>query len=403
MKDEPDVADVDPGRLRNLLEEAGWSLVGERAGQYCRLQPSSDLGIGDSPLLVPLDRSAPDFPELLSAALSYLRASHPNLWFRTLLPRLTRDTTDEFRFAKETSAPSGLINWPAGEELIDSARATLLAGAKAYRKPTRHFSNKFGQFARRYLDTVLMGQTSPGSYVVTAYVPSTALVPFSLGPSGFQLEGAEVAIGGEVTRSVVRALEATAEGISHYHEASSLAAFEAGVERGVSYEMTVALRQITSNADGAEIVVQMNSLQVDKLPGRVREERFEFGAGDSIVLGKAADRLLSPEEPPQVQAVLGRVHLLTKKESAGPGVVGIDDGKRKYRVRLSTEAEYHDAVMAHDQNFIVEVTGQLSREGNMNWLYNARLDQVYVVAPGTLPSGRTFEDLNFPFSGESEE
>ena len=56
-----------------------------------------------------------------------------------------------------------------------------------------------------------------------------------------------------------------------------------------------------------------------------------------------------------------------------PGVVGIDDRRLHDRVPLVNDDEYHEAVLAHDQERVITVTGELSREGNLNWIYNAEL------------------------------
>lgn len=84
-------------------------------------------------------------------------------------------------------------------------------------------------------------------------------------------------------------------------------------------------------------------------------------------------------EPEEHLTITGRVHLLTKKEAGGPGVFGIATlGKppRKIRVRLSAEEDYHGAVRAHDQDLAVRVKGDMTREGSMYWLYNARFIEV---------------------------
>lgn len=45
---------------------------------------------------------------------------------------------------------------------------------------------------------------------------------------------------------------------------------------------------------------------------------------------------------------------------------------RKLRVRLD-EDDYHRALQAHDEGRGVTVVGDLEREGNISWLYNARI------------------------------
>ena len=120
-------------------------------------------------VIVPLDRTASDFGMLMEAALEAIMSLTSNTWQRAVEPRLGLAASDAFSFRKETSAPQGLIAWNDGKELIDSARRTLIAGAKAHIEPSRHFLNRFGQFANRYLGQILMGQSAIGSYIVTAF------------------------------------------------------------------------------------------------------------------------------------------------------------------------------------------------------------------------------------------
>ena len=73
--------------------------------------------------------------------------------------------------------------------------------------------------------------------------------------------------------------------------------------------------------------------------------------------------------------LMGRVHLLAKKQAGSPGVFGIDSlqphGPKKIRVRLADEEDYHEAVRAHEEDLALMVSGRLEKEGNLSWLYNA--------------------------------
>jgi hypothetical protein len=311
----------------------------------------------------------------MSAASRELELSFPDVWNRQVLPRLTAAVADALRFRKETAAPSGLIPWRQGQELIEAARGALAAGAKAFMSPARQFSNRYGAFANRYLDTILMGQTAPGSYVVTAFVPTDVYVPLhNKEVEGFGLPGVDVATGREVTDVLARALEATVEAIGHYRSTASLAAFQAGVSQGISFELAEAVRQLASDSDGADIKIEWERPVEATLAGEsvTNNVTFEFEPGDAPILERAKAQLhvnIAPER----QSITGRVHLLTRKDAGGPGVVGIDDGQRKYRVRLESSQEYHRAVQAHDAEDLVTVSGEVSREGNLTWLYDARL------------------------------
>ena len=365
---------VDPRRLIEILNGNGWVTVGRRAGTYERLRRRDDSSSTGLSVVIPLDRAANDFNTLMAAAIKTIHGFGEDVWARSIEPLLTVALVDRLRFRKETSAPRGLIAWKDGTELIESARLTLIAGAKAYMEPSRHFSNRLGQFANRYLDQVLMGQSGTGSYVINALVPSEAKISIRKADvHALELEDITFAHGREVTASVVRALEAAMEALDHFKKSGSMAAFDEGVASGVSYELVRALRDVAGGADQSDIVIQFSrSDEPDIIEPEAETYRFEFSGGDASVLERVSVQMSEPAQAERL-CVEGRVHLLTRKEAGGPGVFGVDDGRYRYRVRLGSDDEYHEAVMAHDEDQHVMVEGDLSQEGNFRWLYNAQL------------------------------
>ncbi|GAA0903624.1 hypothetical protein GCM10009558_002600 [Virgisporangium aurantiacum] len=375
--------DVAPLRLTVLLEQAGWQLIGGRRAIYNRLSPPSDTSGGTRTLVVPLDRGAPEYEELMRKALAKIAGENFDTWRGRLLPRLSVAVTDEYRFRKESDAPSGLIVWREGEALIQAARATLVAGAKALLTKARHFGNKHGQFASRYLDAVLMGQTAPGSYVVTAYAPSETAIPVrQTSEHTIGLPGVDYVQGNEISASIVSALGATVEALDHFRSSQSFSGFDAGVERGVSYELANALVNLTTDAEEANIFVEWHPSGAGLT---VSDIDFVFSGRDTPVLQRAATRLVSTEPQPRT-VVIGRVHLLTKKDAGLPGVVGVEAVgsaiPKKVRVHLLQASDYHLAVRAHDEDLLVRVVGDLQREGTLNWLYSAHIEEVIGRAEG---------------------
>ena len=370
---------IDGGRLRTMLVDAGWTVAGEREELYVRLRPSADDG-GHGSLLIPTNPHSADYADLLAEAMRTLRTSRSELWTRLLLPQLSAVATDAFRFRKESAAPTGLISWEQGSALIDSARAMLVAGAKAYMEPVRHFNNKFGQFANRYLDTIFMGQTAVGSYVVTAYAPVQSRVPLR-GTKNDNLgyDGVDVAPGRDVSSALVHALDATVSALTDARASQEISSFEHAVEQGVSFELLTAVTTFVAGSDEAEVSVEWDRSVL--LPEMVRPATsFVFRRDDMPILHKAASALVTPE-PPVAHSADGWVHLLTKKEAGGPGVFGVDSGKRKYRVRLQNPEHLSIAVNAYDDDAHVRVSGTLEREGTINWLYNATVVRLEPVQP----------------------
>jgi len=388
---------VNPDVLSSLLKDAGWHLAGERTGVYARFVAPGESFSSEN-LLIPLDRSAPEYSHMLRAALEAL-SQHKDLWARRLSPRLTADVSDEFKFRKESAAPSGFISWREGEELVSSARKTLLAGAKSYMEPVRHFSNRFGQFANRYLDSVLMGQSAPGSYVVTAYAPVRNSIPLHGAQATPDLVSSNVADGRSVSLAVAKAVEATSEALDHYRARGSLSGFEYGIANGVSYEMTMALLGIASNADGADITILWDPIVPHS--GYSDATTFDFSGGDVPILQRAATALVQDSVAERI-SIIGRVHLLSRKTAGAPGVFGIDsllpDGPKKVRVRLESDDEYHEAVRAYEDELAVHVNGVLERQGNLSWLYHAVL--VETLAPVDQMAPRTRRGTSDRVGGE---
>ncbi|WP_329789155.1 hypothetical protein V1227_33070 [Lentzea sp. DG1S-22] len=370
---------VDPDRLLLLLEDLGWKIAGGRNGIYKRLTPPTN---GDQDwgrrwsLLVPLDKAAPDFGDSMRAAILELSSSmFRDLWAVDLAPRLTTELTDSFRFRKESSAPTGLIPWRQGEDLISAARSALIAGAKSHIERLRRYSNRHGQFAGRYLDSVLMGQTAIGSYVVTAYAPANAPIALS-GTSGHEQSLPEIDSipARRITQSVVSALEATAEGLSHYHDTGSLSGFDAAVQHGFSYELSTALTHISKDSSGGDIEIEYDPASPPE--GASPKFTFEFKGADTDIFERVARKLAVSEESSKPTTITGRVHLLTKKHAGGPGIFGLETlvaPTRKFRVRLDDADQYHLAVRAHDEDLAIQVFGDLERDGMMYWLYNAHI------------------------------
>ncbi|WAL71661.1 hypothetical protein OU787_09155 [Kitasatospora sp. YST-16] len=362
---------VNPEKLAVLLEESGWKLAGGRRGVYLRLAPPGEnsLPSRSAGLLLPLDQEDPDYREIMEVALNQIAQNH-DFWIRTIFPRLAINSSDEFRFCRESAAPSGLIDWRSGERLIESARRAMIAGAKYYMGPERHFVNRHGRFASRYLDQVLMGQTAPGSYIVTAFVSPAGYVPLKSEPEP-ALEGFGAVSSRAVSEAVVKAVEATLEAVDHFKSTGTLSGFLEGVQNGVSYEMTNALLGMASMSDGADITVDWDSAVPFDGSASIR---YELQGSDAEVLTKAAQQL-AEDDGPEYVTVIGRVHLLAKKQAGSPGVFGVESigsgAPRKVRVRLADEEDYHAAIRAHEEDLGIQVSGTLEKEGNLSWLYNA--------------------------------
>lgn len=394
-------SDLDPGWLSDVLRRAGWQLTGERPGEYLRFAPPPGVTGGSSSLLVPLDRTAPEFGELMREAAAQLTA-HGRLWDGVAAAAGSEwqedaaaqpDRVDTFTVHKEVAAPRGLIAWRDGERLFTAVGELLKAGMRAFREPQRRFMHRFGQEANAYLDGVYMGQTAPGSYIVTAYAPSgftpSQGQPPAGSPATYQYQTLDdavtpglperiVAAGPEerlINRTVADALAATVEALEHHRHTGRLSGFDEGVPRGVSRELLVAVRDICDRSEGAQVRITWDPLA----PAPDAPGEFAFDPGDVDVLDRAAQMLAEPG-PAEPATVIGRPFQHTRPEAGATDVIGIEEvgrtTQRHIRAHFDSARDIESVTAALRADRLVRVSGDLQRDGNITHLYHAHLIQV---------------------------
>ncbi|WP_157228631.1 hypothetical protein [Nocardia brevicatena] len=384
-----------PQRLTVALEEIGWQYAGGRRGEYARLREPGEASRHSQMVIVPLDTSSPSYVEDMLGVVRFLSQGHwLQAWRRGVSPRLSMGEMDVLKLRKETGAPPGLIPWREGEEFVMSARNILLSGAKTFREKRRHYRNLYGQFANRFLDAVMMGQTEPGSYVISAYTPISEAIPLqALKADTIGFPNVDFVYTRDITESVISSIEAVSDALSHFRSHANLDGFIEGVSGGISYELTKALSIVTASATEANIKFELARTGIDVT--RVEKE-YVFEAEDSTILSRVSARFLEDESERAPETIVGKVRLLSRAESDQPGTVGIDifhgHEANKVRVTIDQVDQYHAALVAHEDGTFVEVTGNMEREGNLWRMYNAELrpyvSQQHDAAPPEIPGLR---------------
>ncbi|MFI7489405.1 hypothetical protein ACIBXA_13595 [Micromonospora echinaurantiaca] len=361
---------ISPSQTVAYLQRQGWTVRGGRDGLYLRLVPPT---VGRS-VVVPLDARHADFRDLLSDAVATV-GDIAGLDYQRMLTRLDVGIGDLVRFRKEMPTPHGTIPWSSGQSLIASSTRLLEAAAKAQREKVQYFGNKHWTSAKAYMNSVRMGQTEVGSYIVTALTPVGDIAGVDVPLPGF----GEALTGREVTRTLVSSLEATRDATDYFNRTSSSAAFDEAVQYGVSYELTQALAQLVANSDGADVGVEWRDWREDApAPTYV-----QFEPSDVAALESASNRFARTEPPADVTA-LGTVTLLDRPRPGTAGVIRLNviEGSqaKKIRVRLPEEL-YDQAIQAFREGLAMRLSGRQEKEGRLYWLYDPRgIDLVEVPA-----------------------
>ncbi|MEU2235537.1 MULTISPECIES: hypothetical protein [Streptomyces] len=371
-------------QLALALQQSGWEKFGGRDSLYSRWRPGASESGATRGLLLPQDRSAEDYFELLSQAV----ASAWNLGdlrIRSILERAAslHSLGDEMKFHKETRTRKGTISWTAGVDLHSGAHKSMMVAAKTRKSRSAYYGNSNSYLAKSFLDSVLMGQTEVGSYVVTAYVP-----PAEVFTERKVNEGATIPLvgrhsGREITKGLVDVMEAARESVDHFQASGSTSGFIDYVSRGFCYELTQALRSLIRDSDGAEIEVEFNSSDDLFETSPPPRQSLEFTASDYSAL-ETAGNLLAATAQAEFVTVLGTVTLLERPKPGNPGIVRLDvvggTAARKMRVRLKVE-DYDMAVDAHRNNLALRISGRQELEGHFYWLYDPEIIELVRIVP----------------------
>ncbi|MFD5410838.1 hypothetical protein [Streptomyces nojiriensis] len=371
-------------QLALALRTNGWERYGGQDLSYSRWRPVGPAGESPRGLLLPENREASDYFELLSQAVARAWGLGDNR-IRAILERAAsaRSLGDEMKFHKESRTRKGTIAWTAGEDLLAGAHKSMVVAAKTRRSKAAYYGNSNSYLAKSFLDSVLMGQTEIGSYVVTAYAPpDEVFTERKIAANGMvPLIGAHS--GREITQGLVSVLEAARESVDHFNSSGSTHGFMAYVDRGLCYELTQAVRSLIRDSDGAEVEVEFNSAE-ELIAGSAGDRhKLEFSPADYAAL-EVAGNLLAATAQVEFVTVLGTVTLLERPKAGSPGVARLDvvggTAARKMRVRLKVE-DYDMAVDAHRNNLALRISGRQELEGNFYWLYDPQIIELVRLAP----------------------
>jgi hypothetical protein len=354
---------INPLALETLLTATGWRQVAVRDDVF-RVFESPD-SITD--VLIPLNNTYGDYLTRLNEALLGVEENFGRR-AEILLSQLLAGPMDEMSFEREVATLRGSIEWRSGERLYGAARQTFRAAAKSSEEHLPYFgSSRQRTPARRFINGVRMGQTKESSYVITALVPIRSDFEAVL-PS---LEDYRPGFFRGVTANLMQAAEAAVEAAVDYGRRQSFDAFIESVDYGVSGELVDALANLTTRSQEVRISAQWSPLVNEpvNIPSEV------IVTPDYVPVFKTASRRFKQPTAVATVTVTGTIVGLDRPKFGEAGIGRIDVltgiSATRLRARLSNE-QYLAAIEAHRDGFVLRMTGELSRAGNLFWLYNVR-------------------------------
>jgi hypothetical protein len=265
----------------------------------------------------------------------------------------------------------GTIPLEAGARLARSARRLMMAAACAAEAPRRAYHARRSPAVVNYLAGLNLGQTEPGSFVMTVMSP----VPPALAPAAAPAvtDPQDASFPRRVTRALATALSAVRQAAEASVVAGDATPFEASVDRGVSADLCEALALIRHGGSISQLDIDIRWAPSRREPPEL-PVRHEFSP-DMLDVLREAGRVLRGTRPVEGFDIEGVVVALDrpKHDRAGhAGVVTTVDGRpRKVWIEIAGE-DWDQAIEAMRRRVVVRYRGELVRQGRSYVLRNPR-------------------------------
>lgn len=333
--------------VESYLGNRGWVMEGQikDLARIWRLQDEDAAEI-----LVPLNRSARDYDARLYDAILKL-AAYEVRTVETLVREIAEDGLGylAIRVIGE-DVREGTIPIRDGSDLILGARELFSAALHSVVASRRVHRGKLSDDLRGYVDSLRLGQTSVGSFVVKIHSPREY----------HEEDMAESRIDSIALRSLVSTLEAAETALDRYEESNDISEFEYAVDDGLSANFCDALVRMSGSERRRDIELSVN-FDASSL---FQEQRrtFFFGAVDLSTIDRASAHLKETRFFQGVE-VTGYVSALKRGDGHEIGTVKMtcmwEDQLRSITARLSPD-DYHIAAVANDSSRFVTCKGDLA-------------------------------------------
>lgn len=276
---------------------------------------------------------------------------------------------DLIRFRAPQADDDGSIDLTLGVDLVRQGREALLAAACSAAEKKRYFRAGSNAKAAEYLRSVRLGQTEPGSFVITLLSPVAPQLD-SGEQASFWPELTTEPFNRQVTRTLANAMDAVSGAIAEVGRGGDIEAFERAVVHGASSNLCSAIAGLLKDGNGLDFSLTWARTRSAPSP----RHRATFSPSDAPVLEEAA-KMLKNREPRRNEVLEGYTRILTREQSSPTGRIQlktfVDGQTRTVAVDLPQD-EYERALEGHRDRNAIRIEGDLEFQGQRWLLKNPR-------------------------------
>ena len=288
---------------------------------------------------------------------------------QTVLTDLAHAESDLVRVRLQNARAGNTVGLTDGVAVLEAARDLLLAAVCSTDRPQRMYRAGRNKLAARYLSSVRLGHSEPGSHAICLLSPVAPALAEQGAPFPF-----EDPFGRRVTLTLVSGLRASRQAVDRFNRGDTdFREFESRLREGISANLCRSVALLTEAGEGLEVSV---SWAPTRLAEAVDGKRVavSFRPSDGAVLDEAA-RVLSNRHERTDEELQGHVSRLSRNAADPKGTATIQafvDGKLTSVRAIFDSADYSEVKRAHNARLCVSLEGELRRDGRRWRLRNPR-------------------------------
>jgi hypothetical protein len=362
ITDSASLSAVGPLELVAYLRSQGWRQSQEVPGRWSAWTRPAE-GSDFFEIAVPLSKTFRDFASRISDALQVLEAFEHRSQLQILRDVLVTGS-DVIRLRlMDADLADATVPLEEGASFIMKAKDLLLSAASAVVSPRSYYARRKPSKATDYMRRARLGQTEPGSFIVTILSPVSPSLSDIQGSDSDPLDDP---FERKVTKTLAMALNSAHAAAQEAAISGSVESFVNALDKGVSANFCDALAGMATFAQSSR------SLEIGFSWSRSRPIHPSDGVPSKILLSedvfpliREAATYLKERTPREDFEIEGVVVKLDRQEADSRGRATIraqiDDVLRRVVVDLD-EADYSMATEAHRDRRIVTCSGTLVHE-----------------------------------------
>jgi hypothetical protein len=367
---------IDPPQVVAYLRARGWrqrkSFCEEKASLWLAPAEAADVDV-----LLPRRKTLGDYELRMNDLLRGVAKAEGRSWTE-VLQDLALVNADVLRLCVSDVDGDGItVPFRSSIKLLRSVQDIFEAAALATLEKRPFFTNRKVERVKEYIAQLRLGHTEHSSFVFT--IASPLPVPEDKDEPGeaASCSTVEDPFERQVTRTLMKALEATKKAAESGKGEGILEAFQSVVKDGVSANLCDAIAHVMNMSPGRGIELSMSWAACRAKPQGV-PNKVGFRKESVQIIEAAGDAFwgMSKDYDTKIEGMISALETRGREGRPVASIMGYIHGHAQMVRAAFGEEHARELMLAYDQRLLIKCEGDLIREHDQYVLKNARYFEI---------------------------